>query len=905
MSFRRFLRRAQWDREQSEEMESYLRIETDENVARGLPYLEARAAALRKLGNSTLIREDIYRMNTVTFLDTLVRDMRYSLRMLARSPIFAAAALLTLAIGIGANAAVFSVIDSVLLRPLRYPKPEQLVALHQDAPGAAGLANTGDGLALSPSMYFTYAEQNRTFQTLGVWLQGTANVTGLAEPEQVRTVSVSDGVLQALGVPPAVGRWLLAADQIPQAPPPPMSFSGLSSAVMLSYGYWQRHFGGDRSVIGRTLTVDSQPRQIVGVMPRGFRIVKTEPDLLLPLAFDRGHMILAGFAFNGIGRLKPGVSIAQANADLARLLPVWMDSWTNGGKSDGRWYENWKIRPTIRPLKQQVTGNVGSVLWVVMGTTALVMLLACANVTNLLLVRAEARQHELALRAALGAGVARMIRGLLVESVMLGLMGGALGVVVAYAGLRLLVAIGPANLPRLNEVSMDARTFAFTLVLSVLAGLFLGLIPAFKYAGRRISVALQSAGRSVSVSRERHRARNLLVVAQVAIALVLLVCAGLMIRTAQALRSVEPGFTDAAHLQTVRISIPSTLIPQPRLVTRTQNNLADKLMAIPGMASVGFASHVPMEAGPPGWDNVFPEGKVYPGNVAPLRRFENISPGFLRATGARLIAGREFTWTDVYDLRPEVMLSESLAREFWGTPSGAVGKRLRWYPFAPWQEVIGVLQDVRQNGIQEKAPDIVYWPVMMPNPFVPKDLLVTRTATFVLRSQRAGTQGFLNQVRQAVWSVNPSLPLASVRTMQEIYDESLAATSFTLVMLGIAGAMAMMLGLIGIYGVISYTVSQRKREIGIRVALGAEPGALQWLFVRYGLALAGAGTVTGLAAAAGLTRLMKSVLFGISPVDPLTYTAVPLVLVAATVLASYVPARRAAAMDPVETLRAE
>jgi len=489
---------------------------------------------------------------------------------------------------------------------------------------------------------------------------------------------------------------------------------------------------------------------------------------------------------------------------------------------------------------------------------------------------------------------------------MLGLMGGALAVGVAYAGLRLLVAIGPANLPRLNEISMDPRTFGFTLTLSVLSGLFLGLVPAFKYAVPRISAALQSAGRTASVSRGRHRARNVLVVAQVAIALVLLVGAGLMIRTARALRTVGPGFTDAEHLQTVRISIPSSLIPEPKLVIRTQNDLADKLAAIPGVTSVGFATEAPMEARDPNWDNVFPEGKVYPGNVAPLRRFENVSPWFLRTTGARLIAGRELTWTDGYGLRPIVMISENLAREFWGSPSAAVGKRLRQYPSMPWQEVIGVVQDVRQNGIQEKAPEIVYWPALMRNSFVPNGgLIVTRAVTFVIRSERAGTEGFLTQVRQAVWSVNASLPLASTRTMREIYDESLATTSFTLVMLGIAGAMAMMLGLIGIYGVISYAVSQRAREIGIRVALGAEPGALCQLFVRYGLVLAGAGTAIGLVAAAGLTRLMKSVLFGISPVDPLTYTAVPLVLISATVLASYLPARRAAAVDPVDTLRAD
>ncbi len=905
MNWSRFWRRAQSDREGSDEIESYLRIETDENAARGMSHEEARAAALRKLGNRAQIREEIYQMNTIAFLDTLAADMRYSLRTLARSPMFTAAASLTLAIGIGANGAVFSVVDHVLMRPLRYPQAEQLVALHQDAPGAAGLANSTDGLPLSPSMYFTYAEHNRTFQSLGVWFPGQANVTGLAEPEQVRAVFVSDGVLEALAVPPAAGRWLLPSDQVPQSATP-NSFVGGSSTVMLSYGFWQHHFGGDPSIIGRTLLVNSLPRRIVGVMPRGFRIVKVEPDLIMPVAFDRGRTILAGFGFSGLGRLKPGVTISQANADLARLLPVWMDTWSNGPNSNGRWYENWRIRPSIRPLKQQVVGNVGDVLWIVMGTIGLVMLIACANVTNLLLVRAEARQRELALRTALGAGLGRILRTMLVESVMLGLAGGALGVWLAYAGLRLLVAIGPANLPRLNEISVDLSTLGFILLLSALSGLALGLIPVFRYAGPRISAALQSAGRTASTSRERHRARNILVVAQVAMALVLLVSAGLMIRTAQALRTVDPGFTRPEQLQTVSIAIPVSLIQDPRLVARTQNELADKLMSIPGATSAGFASTIPMGTDSPNWDNIFPEGKIYPGNVAPLRRFVNVSPGFFHTMGARLIAGREFTWTDVYGLRQMVMISENLAREFWGAPAAAIGKRLRQSLLSPWQEVIGVTEDVRQNGIQEKAPEIVYWPALMRNQFdADAAPIVGREVTFVIRSRRAGTESFLTQVRQAVWSVNASLPLASVRTMQDIYDDSLAATSFTLVMLGIAGVMATLLGLIGIYGVISYTVSQRTREIGIRVALGAEPGPLRWLFIRHGLALAACGTAIGLAAAAGLTRLMKSVIFGISPVDPVTYAAVSVILIAATVLASYLPARRAAAVDPVETLRAE
>ena len=894
MGLRRFFRRAMWDRERLEEIQSYVQIETDENIARGMPYREARAAARRKFGNSTRIREEIYSMNTLAFVETLARDLRYGVRIMRLNPVFTAVALLTLAIGIGANTAVFSVVNSVLLKPLPYPKAEELVGVWQAAPGAAGLANFSSGLRLSPSMYFTYAEQNRTFQALGVWIPGAASVTGLAEPEQVRAVFVSDGTLQALSIQPALGRWLGQADQMPGGP----------ETVMLGYGYWQRRFGGDRSVIGRGVRVESRPREIVGVMPPGFRFVNADAELILPLRFDRGKLPLAGFGYQGIARLKPGVTIAQASADVGRMVPIWMNSWSNGPGTNPRFYEAWRITPALRPLKQEVVGNIGSVLWVVMGTLGLVMLIACANVANLLLVRAEARHHEFALRAALGAGWGRIVRELLLESLVLGLIGGALGVALAYQGLRLLVAIGPANLPRLSEISIDARALAFTVFVSLLSGMLFGLIPALKCAGPRISATLRSVGRTSTVSRERHRTRNVLVIAQVAMALVLLVGAGLMIRTFQALRTVEPGFTHAEHLETMRISIPASLVAEPQRVTRIQNNIADKLAAIPGVTSVGFASAMPMEGIEPNWDAIYVEGKVEPtGGIPPLRLFKNVSPRFFQTAGTRIVAGRELTWTDVYARRTGAMVSENLARELWGAPSAAIGKRIR--EFSQWWEVIGVVQDVRENGVHDKAPAIVYWPTMMDDLYGPRSLDAVRTVTFVVRSDRTGSEGFLNEVRQAVWSVNSSLPLASVQTMKDIYDESLARTSFTLVMLGIAGAMALVLGVVGIYGVISYAVSQRRREIGIRLALGAPQSELRRMFVLSGLTLAGIGVAIGLVAAAGLMRLMKSLLFGITPLDPLAYVAAPVVLVAAAVLASYLPARRAAAVDPVEALRAE
>jgi predicted permease len=890
-----FLRRRLYS-ELSEEIQAHLDEKIEELVAGGMSREEASHLARREFGNVGLTEENSREAWRWPSVEDSLMDVNYALRTLRHSPMFTVIGLLTIAIGIGANAGVFSVVNSVLLKPLNYPKAEELVALHQTAPGAAGLADFENGLLLSPSMYFTYAEQNRVFQSLGVWVTGTANVTGLAEPEQLRTAYVSDGLFQALGTPPEVGRWFSAADQTPRGP----------ETVMLSYGYWQRRFGGDRAVIGRNIMVDSRPREIVGVMPKGFQFVDADFDLVGPLAFERGKLILAGFGFHGIARLKPGATIADANADITRMLPIWMDSWSNGPGTNPHIYKTWKITPMLRPLKQEVIGNVGELLWVVMGTIGLVMLIACANVANLMLVRVEARRQELAVRAALGAGWTRIVRGLLVESVMLGLMGGVIGIGLAYAGVRFLVTIGPANLPRLDEISIDVRTLGFTLVLSVVSGLLFGLIPALKYAGPRASFALRSAGRTISASRERHRARNLLVVGQVAMALVLLVSAGLMIRTFEALRTVEPGFTDAQHLQLMRISIPDSLIQEPERVTRIQHEILDELAATPGVKSAAFASEMPMEGFDSAWDEIFAEDKVYSADlIAPLRLYKYVSPGFLQTAGTRLVAGRETTWSEVYALRPVVMISENLAREMWGTPSAAIGKHLREFSNMPWHEVIGVVQDVHEKGVQQRAPETVYWPSLMSNLYGPGPVGAVRAVTFAIRSERAGTEAFLNEVRQAVWSVNSNLPVASVRTMQEVYGKSLARTSFTLVMLGIAGAMALTLGIIGIYGVISYTVSERQHEIGIRLALGAQGGDVLQMVLRQGAKLALVGVAIGVCAAFGLTQLMRNLLFGVTAYDPVTFAVVAVLLVLVALLACYIPARRAMLVDPIVALRYE
>jgi predicted permease len=877
-------------------IQEHIEERTEELMADGISRKQAEQSARREFGNVTLLEERSREVWQWAAFESILADLKFAFRRLGKSPGFAATVLLTLAIGIGANSTVFSVVNGVLLKPLRYPDSGQLVSLWLNAPGAGGLANFSSGLQLSSSMYFTFSEQNRTFQSMGIWTPSTASVTGVAEPEEVRTEVISDGVLQTLDVPPAVGRWLAQADQDAHG----------GKTVVLSYGYWQRRFGGDRSVIGRAIQVDAQPREIVGVMPRGFRLVDRDFDLLVPLALDRANQKLAGFGYYGIARLKPGIQLTQADADIARLIPLWMDSWSNGPGTNPHVYEKWRITPGFRSLKQQVIGSIGGVLWVVMATVGLVMLIVCTNVANLLLVRAESRHQELSIRAALGAGRMRIARELLIESVSLGLLGGVIAIGVALAGLRLLVAIGPADLPRLSEISLDARSLGFTLALSVLSGLLFGSISALRYARTQASATMGSTNRTASAGRPRQHSRNVLVIAQVSMALILLVSAVLMIRTFAALRNVEPGFADPQHLQTLRIWIPDLLISDPQMVTHVQNNIADKLAAIPGVTSVGFAGAVPMENIDPNWDEIRVEGKSYEGGEPPLRLFNFVSPAYFNAMGTRLVAGRDFTWTDIYNLRPRVIVSENFARESWGSASAAVGKRLRQFSDTPWQEVIGVVEDVRVHGVDEKAPAIVYWPAMLNDPYTPKPTIqAPRFVTFVIRSNRAGTEIFLKQVQQAVWSVNASLPLASVNTMQDIYSQSLARTSFTLVMLATAGAMALALSLIGIYGVISYAVSQRTREMGIRLALGAQKGVLRWMFVRSALMLTGVGVVIGLGAAAALMRLMKTLLFGISPLDPLTFLAVPFILATAAALASYLPARRASGVDPVEALRAE
>ena len=822
-------------------------------------------------------------------MNSFSSQLRQIVRRLWRAPVFTVITLITLAAGVGANIAVFSVVDGVLLKPLPYPHPESLVGVWHTAPGL-----NLDDVNMAPSNYFTYREQNRTFEDVGIYQGNSVSVTGQGSPQQVQALDVTDGVLPILGLTPFLGRWFNRVDDSPSGP----------DTVMLSYDYWQSRFGSDRSIVGRSIRVDGKARQVIGVMPKEFRFLDWEqPALFLPLRLDRSKTTLGQFSYSGVARLRPGVTMQAANAEVARLWPIVLNSFPAPPGFSIDLFNKARLGPKVRPLTQDVIGDVGKLLWVLMGSIGVVLLIACANVANLLLVRAEARHQELAVCAALGASPWRIARQFLLESAVLGVMGSALGLVLAWGALRLLVALGPDGLPRLHDIGIDLNVLFFTLGVALLCSLLFGSIPALRYAGTRAGTGLRES-RTTSQGRERHRTRNTLVVIQVSLAFVLLICSGLMIRTFRALIHVDAGYDTTAKIQTVRLGIPEADVPKEDDVARMQQAIAQKIAAVPGVESVSFGGSVPMDGN--GWhDPVYAQDRNYAGNaMPPLRQFVFGAPGFLKTLGIPLVAGRDFTWDETFQKRPVGMVSENFAREYWGGPTNALGKHIRVSTKDDWREIVGVIGDVHYDGMGKDAPTVAYWPTLLSH-FESDQVGVRRFVVFAIRTPRAGSESLMKDVRQAVWSVDANLPLTDLHTQDYYYQKSISRTSFTLVMLAIAASIALLLGIVGLYGVIAYSASQRKREIGIRIALGAQRNTITTMFVRQGLVLAGSGIVCGLLLALVATRLLKSLLFHVSPVDPTTYLLACIALCGAATLASYIPSRRTAGVNPVEALRAE
>ena len=630
----------------------------------------------------------------------LMPQLRGILRRLSRAPVFTAVTLVILAVGIGATTAIFSVVNGILLRPLPYSHPEELVEIRFTAPGIRI-----EVITIPPVAYFTFREENHVFQDIGLYDPGINNngqsvsITGLDEPMRVPAFPVTASVLSILRITPLSGRFFTQEDELP----------GSADTAILTYGFWRSQFGG-RPVIGTTMDVNGKPHTIIGVLPQSFRFMdNTNLAMLLPLKLEHAGPTINDWNYVGIARLKPGMTLAEANADVARMLDIVGRQTHPSPESFKRWSQA-RIGPKLQSLKQAVIGNVGKVLWIVMAGIGLLLVIACANLANLLLVRAEGRKEEMAIRAALGASSRRIAREFFSESLVLAVLGGLLGLGLAYGALRVLVAVAPASLPRLNEIGIDGKAILFTVAVSVAALLLFGSAPALQYAGAGLGSGLREGGRSMSESRARKRLRSLLVIVQVALALVLLVSSGLMIRTFRALTRVNPGFVAPSEVQTFRVDIPATMVKDPMDVTRLEEGIAHKLEAIPGVSSVGISRNLPMDNS--AWTGpIVIEGRVYaPGENLPRARFGFLAPGFLKTLGTPLVAGREFTWNEIYNEPPLIMVSENFARQYWANPADALGKKVR--EVKEWREIIGVVGDVHQDGVDKDAPITVYWPIL-------------------------------------------------------------------------------------------------------------------------------------------------------------------------------------------------
>ncbi|HTM01974.1 MAG TPA: ABC transporter permease [Vicinamibacterales bacterium] len=870
-----------------EEIRFHVDQQTAKNVAAGMSPGDARRQALVRFGGVEQTKDATRDQFRSLSLEHLVRDFRFSRRALLRAPGFTTVAVGTLALGIGATTAMFSVVNGVLLRPLPYPDQDRLVELVHEAPGIGVSTLKG-----SPAVYFGYRDYGHVFDAVGLWDWDASpvTVTGQGEPESVPSLAVTHEVLPMLGGNPSLGRTFNVGDDVPGAAP----------TAMISHAYAQRRFGA-AGPIGRTLVVDGMPRRIIGVLPQAFRFFDYAADIYYPLQPTRAGARFPSGDGRGIARLKPGVTLAQADADVTRIVPLISQEF-GGGRQTA---ERAQFRPKLQWLRTSVIGDLGSTLWLLLGTIALLMLIACANVANLVMVRAHSRQPELVLRAALGAGWGAIARVVFTESALIGAAGGLLGVVVAYLCLPLIVSLGQNDLPGVMAIRIDLRVLLAAVACALLGTVMFSFAPVIQLAlpRLRLAAAMHGTGYSAIGTREANRARHVLVVGQVAIALVLLIGSGLMVRTFYQMRHVDPGFTEPDTVLTFQLTLPddgsrktgAALDAARDRIVQVHHAIRDRLAAIPGVQTAGFASGndpLPLDGDGRQFTLVpYFDGRQPPDGTVRVWEQQRISPGFFEAMGTPIVAGRALDWNDVHQRRPVMLVSESVARHEWGSAAAALGHRVS--PGGdPGLEIVGVIKDVHHDGVHHPVTDVTAVAA-----------LGLANATYVVRSPRVGDGEFMRQVREAVWSVEPNVSLARVQTLGDLYRHSMARTSMTLLLLLVTGALALCLGLIGIYGVVSYAVSQRQREIGVRLALGAGVRDVRRMFVRHALTLVVAGVVLGLMAAVTLTRLMTSQLFGVTPLDPLTHAAVALGMGASAALASYVSARRATSIDPVTVLR--
>ena len=871
-----------------EELSQHLDDQYEQALSHGATEEAARADVLRELRQNDVLATSLNRVerrvpqNPIQmgterkrnmFAD-LSQDVRYGVRMLLKNPGFTLIAVFALALGIGANSAIFSVVNALLLRPLPYKNPNQLVVIWENATHLGFPKNTP-----SPANFLDWQKQNTVFTAMGAFAERSFNLTGVGEPERLDGRRVSANLFDLLGVRPILGRNFVPDEDKPG-----------TKVALLNESLWKRRFGSDPGVIGRALTLNGESYTVVGVLPNSVRLPafgNWRDQVWVPLAFPPEEAASRGSHFlEVIGRMKPGVSLEQARAEMATIMAQLAQQYPE---------ENTRITSAVNPLHEEIVGNMKPALLILLGAVAFVLLIACANVANLLLARAAARHKEIALRLALGADRARLTKQLLVESVMLSLLGGIVGLGFAYAGLQVLTRFIPPDVAHAEGIAIDAKVLVFTLLIAIVTGLVFGLAPASQASHFNLNDTLKEGGRDAGAGARGKRLRSTLVIAEVAVSFILLIGAGLLINSFMHLRNLDPGFR-ADHLLTLNVDLSETKYPDNPRRTAFFDEVVRRIQPLPGVKSVAVAGNLPFtyngDSMPVGVEGI-PDP---PPDQRPDVIYRAVGPGYFSTMGIPFVRGRDFNDQDTLDTNLAIVVSEKTAQHFWPN-ADPIGKRIRngsTTSDAPWRTVIGVVKDVRQNDFIAEPKMQMYYSFRQLRSLMPNALIV-RTAVDPL--------SLAASVRNAIWAVDKDQTVANIDSMEHIVAGAVARQRFSMLLLAIFAAVALVLAAVGIYGVMSYSVAQQTREIGIRMALGAQRSDVLKMTIKQGLKLVGLGLVIGLAAAFILTRVMSTLLFGISATDPLTFVTISFVLLLVAMLASYIPSVRAMRVDPMVALR--
>jgi putative ABC transport system permease protein len=864
------------EREMDDELHFHLEKQVEQNVTRGMSTKEARDAALRQFGNVGVVKEECRDSWGVRFINELAQDLRYGLRQLRRTPGFTLVAVLTLAIGIGAGTTVFSVVNAALLRPLPYLNPGRLVAV---------LQGKGEG-PVAPANYKDWQAQNSVFQAMGAAEWWEPNLQSAEKSERVMGLHLTPEVLHLLGTQPTLGR-IFSQDE---------GEKGHEHVVVLSYGLWQRSFGGDPRVVGSQVRLSGEPYTVIGVMPSSFKFAPfwaTRAQIWAPLVLGERVSDRTGESLRLFARLKPGVSVQQARAD--------MDNITRRLESE---YPGTNRDVAVIPLQEKTVGNVRPALLVLLGAVGFVLLIGCANVAHMLLARSAARRKEFAVRAAIGASNVRLVRQLLTESVVLSSLGCLGGLVLAAWGIRLIAAVSPPDLPGVESIAMDWRVLVFALVVSMLTGILFGLAPAVQSSLIDLNASLKEAGRGTDAGVRRYGLRSLLVISEFTMAAILLAGAGLMIQSFIKVARIDPGF-DSQHLLSAVISVAGTGEEEPGRRALFFQEAIDKVAALPGVSSASAINHLPLDGDE--WNFHFAAGgRPIPRPVeAPSAVFRVIMPGYFHTMGIALLRGRAFTQTDRAGSPSVVIINEKLAARYWAN-GDAVGKQLALFEHDQpvWYSIVGVTANARQSDWTAAPQPEMYFPYLQSKMYLESSSGWARYLTIVVRTRTDPAQ-LAPAVRNAVWGLDKGVTVSKVETMNDVIAGSLSHPQLYVLLLSAFGGIALLLAAIGIYGVMSRYVAGRTHEIGVRMALGAEPRDVLRLVTGRGMALAAIGIAFGVVAGLGLTRLMAGILYQVRPSDPFTFLMASCVLAIVALAACYIPARRAAKVDPMVALRYE